>query len=417
MNQKIVIATAILLFTGSGRVLAQTVYTLSSAIDTARQSSPVLKAQYMNIGMAKADEITAKLRPNPNLNNQTLQLTDAGHFPPSTKWSDNVNRQVWWQLTKPIQWPAQRKYKIASATQNIAVANNTYQENVRNLSFNVGNSWVSTWVLKKKLSLLQESKTNLDTLVKINELRFKNQVITQTDLVRTQVLLQQYNLQLTSFFQDYNNELQTLKLLTGATGSVDIDTSSQVESLLPTTTLDSLISQSRENRSDVMLVKSSIEQNSNNIKYQKSLSWPQPELGVIYNPQNAVPYVGFFGTISVPIFDRNQGQIKKAEIQKAQAEQELQATQLQVQTDVSTAYRTYEVQQRNVQQYQGILQQSQQILDNVKYAYLRGGTTIIDFLDAQRSWYDTRLLYYDALQSYYQSYLQLLFVTGLINQL
>lgn len=417
MNQKIVIAVAILLLTGGVRALAQTVYTLSSAIDTARQSSPVLKAQYMNIGMAKADEITAKLRPNPNLNNQTLQLTDAGHFPPNTKWSDNVNRQVWWQLTKPIQWPAQRKYKIASATQNIAVANNTYQENVRNLSFSVGNSWVNTWVLKKKLSLLQESKANLDTLVKINELRYKNQVITQTDLVRTQVLLQQYNLKLTSFFQDYNNELQTLKLLTGTTGSVDIDTSSQVESLLPTAALDSLISQSRENRSDVMLVKSSIEQSSSNIKYQKSLSWPQPELGVIYNPQNSVPYVGFFGTISVPIFDRNQGQIKKAEIRKAQAEQELQATQLQVQTDVSTAYRTYEVQKRNIQQYQGILQQSQQILDNVKYAYLRGGTTIIDFLDAQRNWYDTRLLYYDALQSYYQSYLQLLFVTGLINQL
>lgn len=417
MNQKIVIAVAILLFACSGRALSQTVYTLSSAIDTARQSSPVLKAQYMNIGMARADAITAKLRPNPNLNNQTLQLVDAGHFPTNTKWTDNVNRQVWWQLTKPIQWPAQRKYKIASATQNIAVANNAYQENVRNLSFNVGSSWVNTWVLKRKLGLLQESKANLDTLVKINELRYKNQVITQTDLVRTQVLLQQYNLQLTTFFQDYHNELQTLKLLTGATDSIDIDTAGGIETLLPSATLDSLISQSSENRSDVMLVKSSIEQSSSNIKYQRSLSWPQPELGVIYNPQNSVPYLGFFGTISVPIFDRNQGQIKKAEIQKAQAEQELQATRLQVQTDVSTAYRTYAVQKNNIQQYQRILQQSQQILDNVKYAYLRGGTTIIDFLDAQRNWYDTRLLYYDALQSYYQSYLQLLFVTGLINQL
>lgn len=417
MNQKIVIAAAILLLTGSARTIAQTVYTLSSAIDTARQSSPVLKAQYMNIGMARADETSAKLRPNPNLNNQTLQLVDARHFPANTKWSDNVNRQVWWQLTKPIQWPAQRKYRIASATQNIAVASNTYQENVRNLSFSVGSSWVNSWVLKKKLSLLQESKSNLDTLVKINELRYKNQVITQTDLVRTQVLLQQYNLQLANFFQDYRNELQTLKLLTGVTDSIDIDTSSRIETLLPAGSLDSLISRSREDRSDVQLVKSSIEQTASNIKYQKSLSWPQPELGVIYNPQNSVPYLGFFGTISIPIFDRNQGQIKKARIQKAQAEQELQATRMQVQTDVGTAYHTYEVQQRNIQQYQGILLQSQQILDNVKYAYLRGGTTIIDFLDAQRNWYDTRLLYYDALQSYYQSYLQLLFVTGLINQL
>src|SRR5262245_30004279 len=118
MNKKIVIAVASLLLTGAGKAVAQTVYTLSSAIDTARQSNPVLKAQYMNIGSAHADVITAKLRPNPNLNNQTLQLADAGHFPPNTKWSDNTNRQVWWQLTKPNQWPAQRKYKIESATQN-----------------------------------------------------------------------------------------------------------------------------------------------------------------------------------------------------------------------------------------------------------------------------------------------------------
>ncbi len=417
MNKKIVIAVASLLLTGAGKAVAQTVYTLSSAIDTARQSSPVLKAQYMNIGSAQADVITAKLRPNPNLNNQTLQLADAGHFPPNSKWSDNTNRQVWWQLTKPIQWPAQRKYKIESATQNITVANNTYQENVRNLSWNVGSSWVNTWVLKKKLTLLQESKANLDSLVKINEVRYKNQAITQTDLVRTQVLLKQYDLQLTVFFQDYSNELQNLKLLTGTADSVDVDTSSQVITLLPHVTLDSLIDQSRENRADVALVKSTITQSAGNIKYQRSLTWPQPELGVIYNPQNSVPYVGFFGTISIPIFDRNQGQIKKAEIQKAQAEQSLQATQLQVQTDVSTAYKTYQVQQHNIQQYESVLHQSQQILDNVKYAYLRGGTTIIDFLDAQRNWYDTRLLYYDALQAYYQSYLQLLFVTGLINQL
>lgn len=405
------------MFAASGKIAAQTVFTLSSAIDTARQSSPVLKAQYMNIGAARADVVTARLRPNPNLNNQTLQLADAGQFPPGTKWSDNNNRQVWWQLTKPIQWPAQRKYKIESAIRNIAVANNTYEENVRNLSMNVGSSWISTWVLEKKLALLQQSRAGLDSLVKINEARLKNQVITETDLARTQVLLQQYNLQLTVFFQDYNNELATLKLLTGAADSVQVDTGSIAEVLVPAVTLDSLINQGIENRSDVMLVKSTIAQSASNVQYQQSLSWPQPELGVIYNPQNAIPYVGFFGTISLPIFDRNQGQIKKARIQKAQAEQSLQATQLQVQTDVSTAYKTYLAQKNNISRYEGVLRQSQQILDHVKYTYLHGGTTIIDFLDAQRSWYDTRLLYYDALQSYYQSYLQLLFVTGLINRL
>jgi cobalt-zinc-cadmium efflux system outer membrane protein len=396
---------------------AQTTYTLSAAIDTARLSSPVLKAQYMNIGASQADVVSAKLRPNPNLNNQTMQLVSSDHFAPGTRWASKDNRQVWYQLTKPVQWPNQRKYKIETANKDVVVANDMYQENVRNLSLQVGNSWITCWVLKKRLSLLDDSKSNLDTLVKINELRYKNQVITQTDLSRTRVLLDQYNLQLSVFQQDYQNELQNLQLLTGTTDSIDIDTSSLVQTIAPTAALDSLITQSLENRTDVVLAKSSIDERSSNIKLQKALAVPMPQLGVIYNPQNSVPYIGFYGAIDLPFFNRNQGEIQKAHILQQQAEQELSATRRQVQTDVATSYKTYQLQKQNITKYEGILQQSQQILNNVKYSYLRGGTTIIDFLDAQRNWYDTRLLYYDALQAYYQSYVQLLFATGLINQL
>lgn len=418
MKRAIVLAVAILVVSCIGNVAtAQTSYTLSAALDTARNNSPVLKARYMNISSAQADVITAKLRPNPTLNNQTLQLVRSDHFAADTRWSSNQNRQVWYQVTKPIQWPNQRKYKIETASKDVAVASNTYQEDVRNLSLNVGNSWINCWVLKQRLALLNDSRKNLDTLVRINELRYKNQVITQTDLARTKVLLEQYNLQLNVFNQDYQNELQTLQLLTGNTTPMDVDTSGGILTITPSVTLDSLIAQSMENRSDVVLAKSTIDERNSNAKYQQTLAVPQPEVGVIYNPQNSVPYIGFYGTIDLPFFNRNQGEIRKAHILQQQAQQELSATQRQVQTEVRTAYNTYQLQKQNMEKYTGILRQSQQILDNIKYAYLRGGTTIIDFLDAQRNWYDTRLLYYDSLQSYYQSYLQLLFATGLINQL
>lgn len=418
MKRAIVLSVAILTISCIRNVaIAQTSYTLSAALDTARNNSPVLKARYMNIGAAQADVTTAKLRPNPTLNNQTLQLVRSDHFAPDTRWSSNQNRQVWYQVTKPIQWPNQRKYKIETAGKDVAVANNTYEEDVRNLSLNVGNSWINCWVLKKRLALLNDSRNNLDTLVRINELRYKNQVITQTDLARTKVLLEQYNLQLNVYRQDYQNELQTLQLLTGNTTSMDIDTVSEILTLTPSVTLDSLITQTMEHRSDVVLAKSTIDERTSNAKYQQTLAVPQPEVGVIYNPQNSVPYIGFYGTIDLPFFNRNQGEIKKAHILQQQAQQELSATQRQVQTEVATAYNTYQLQKLNMEKYAGILHQSQQILDNIKYAYLRGGTTIIDFLDAQRNWYDTRLLYYDSLQAYYQSYIQLLFATGLINQL
>ena len=73
--------------------------------------------------------------------------------------------------------------------------------------------------------------------------------------------------------------------------------------------------------------------------------------------------------------------------------------------------------QENTLNFQEVLEQSQTILDNVKYAYLKGGTTIIDFLEAQRSWLDTQQDYFNALEQYRKSYLQLLYATGLINQL
>jgi len=102
---------------------------------------------------------------------------------------------------------------------------------------------------------------------------------------------------------------------------------------------------------------------------------------------------------------------------KQQAEQHLFTIQKQLQTEITNAYASYQLQQQNVQNFQTILEQSQTILDNVKYAYLKGGTTIIDFLEAQRSWLETQQQYYEALQQYRQSNIQLLYATGLINQL
>ena len=70
-----------------------------------------------------------------------------------------------------------------------------------------------------------------------------------------------------------------------------------------------------------------------------------------------------------------------------------------------------------LEKFKIISQQSEQILTSVKYAYLKGGTTIIDFLEAQRTWFDTKKMYYDELYNYSKSYIQLLYATGLINKL
>ena len=93
------------------------------------------------------------------------------------------------------------------------------------------------------------------------------------------------------------------------------------------------------------------------------------------------------------------------------------SAQQQIQTELAIAYYTCKTQKENLVTYKNITKQSEEILNSVKYSYLRGGTTIIDFLEAQRSWLDTQQQYYETLQLYRQSYIKLLYASGLINKL
>ncbi|SJZ64337.1 outer membrane protein, cobalt-zinc-cadmium efflux system [Chitinophaga eiseniae] len=396
---------------------AQTTLTLPGALHAARNNNPFLKPASLNTAIAQSDVVTARLRPNPVLNNQTLHLTDARQWAPDSRFYNGKNNQYWWQLTKQFQLAGQRKYKQQYAAGNVTVAEKAYADTERGVLTETGNKWLDVWYNKVNLELITEAKQNVDSLVKTQEIRLKNQVISSSELARTQLLLEQYQIEYQNAAQRYRNELQNLKLLTGQTDSLTIDDQDPVTSLEMTQQLDSLVSLSMAKRPDVQQAQATITTAKSNISLQRSLAIPSPELGFIWNPQNTVPYFGIFATIELPFFSRNQGEIKKSKILLQQSEQSLSALQQQVNTEVQSTWHTYQVNQETVEKYKNILPKAENILQSVRYAYTKGGTTIIDFLDAQRTWFDTQKMYYDALYNYRKSYLQLLQVTGLINQL
>lgn len=418
MNAKFPTSLVYLLLGISIASVAQQKLTLQQSVQLAKSNNPFLKTSYFDIGIAQTDVISAQLRPNLKLNNQTLQMTNPNTYFKKNETLNNQNRQVWWQLTKTFQLANQRKYKIDFAQTNVLLEQKNYAELQRNLALDVADQWLTVWSLKTKLDLFIQAKNNVDSLVKINELRYKNLVITQTDVIRTKLVAEQYNLQIKTINQQYNSELKKLRLIIGSTDSVMIDTQDQQPmTILGTQNLDSLVSYGLRNRTDAQAAETAIKASDANIRMQHSFAIPQPELGVIWNPQNSVPYLGFFGTVEIPLWSRNQGLIEKSKVQKQQAQQALTATQLQITTDVQTSYQTFLTEQQNLTRYETILTQSEQVLNSVRYSYLKGGTTIVDFLEAQRSWFDTRQLYFDAVLSYRNSYMQLLYATGLINQL
>src|SRR5690554_1192687 len=397
-------------------VNAQENYTLQDALKAARSNNPTLKAEQYEVEFAKSDVLSAKLRLNPTLENESIQLMRRSEFANNTYWYDGQNREVFWHISKPFQWAGQRRNTIAVANKSLSFTEEEYANVERELFLEVAQKWLDVWTTQKQLEIIQTAKNNIDSLTEINQRRYQSQVITQTDLFRTELLAKQYAIQLKNAVQEVKNHQKELGFFLGVNEEVQVDSSANFIFDMPNS-MDSLLTQSLEQRSDIRSAKHLIDISESNVKLQKSLAIPQPELGVIFNPMNTIPYLGISFAIDIPFFDRNQGERKKSFQLREQAESRLFTVQRQIETEISIAYANYTLQQENIEQFEELLIQSESILENVKQAYLRGGTTIIDFLEAQRSWLEIQQEHYEAQQAYIESHVQLLYATGLINQL
>ncbi|MGC3946565.1 MAG: TolC family protein [Chryseolinea sp.] len=408
---------AILLFIAIPFVLrAQQSVNLRETLQRARQHNPDLRVLQQDISAARADRTTAGIKPNPVVNLQLLHMANEIDQAPGTGFFNARNTQYWYQVTKPFQVAGQRQNKITLADQNVERSQFDYDEAARNVYLNAASSWIDVWAAQVNLNILLEGKKNIDSLVMINTYRLKNKVITDTDLARTQLLAEQYNRDIVTARQALLNELQSLRYLLGTSDSLSIQLEDPTFQSV-TLPIDSLLEAGTERRSDILSARKSIDVNRTNISLQKSLAYPQPELGAVYNPQNTTPYLGFYGTVEIPIFNRNQGNREKAQVLELRAEQNLLATERQAETEVVSAYRTYMTQRANLTGYQQNLEKAERILNSVRYSYLKGATSVIDYLEAQRSWLDTQQRYYATMEAFRRSYVNLLYATGMINQL
>ena len=118
--------------------------------------------------------------------------------------------------------------------------------------------------------------------------------------------------------------------------------------------------------------------------------------------------ISLFGSMQLPIFDRNQGEIKRAGFAITQAQEQQLYANGQVLTDVRDAYEGWRANDEVVGLYRsGYLDEAQQSLDITDYAYKHGAASLLDFLDAERTFRATQLAYRQALASYLQALEQL----------
>lgn len=401
------------------------------SLSIANKNNPAYDAERLNLEIARSEIITSGLLPNPSFNNQVIVRGEPESIRNTYTYPQDfggntigvggrkepfhpMNRQDWFQMTMRIPVAGQRQLAIELAKNNLRVARENLKEFQRNLFFITANKWLDVWLSGKKVELYEKAKTFSVDLLRKNEYRLKNEVITKTEFSRTQILDQKYQAQLALEQVNFKNELRKLGVLLGTDKEIMINQRDDFKIPEWLETEDELYDYSYRNRPDLLAYLAQIDSARKDIDLQEAFAYPQPEVGIISNPQNGEKYYGTFLTLPLPVFNRNQGNILKSKSTLIQKQEYLRNIELSLRTEVRNSLAEYKIAKENYDRYKVISNLSNSVRETVEYGYLKGGTTIVDFLEAQRNWLETQSQFYDFYWNYSRTYFQLLYVSSKI---
>jgi cobalt-zinc-cadmium efflux system outer membrane protein len=183
-----------------------------------------------------------------------------------------------------------------------------------------------------------------------------------------------------------------------------------------TLTLEDLQAKAMTLRPDLLAAQRGVNAAQSQIGLAKANAKQDFNVTFDYTHVNASNVAAFYFQIPLPIFNRNQGEVARTYYVLAQSQYLEKAAQQQVATDVKNAYETLLNGRDIVQLYDnGYLKQAQESLDIAQFSYTHGAASLLDFLDAERSYRATELSYRQALASYMGALEQLKEAVGTRN--
>jgi cobalt-zinc-cadmium efflux system outer membrane protein len=361
--------------------------TLEDAIRLASQSNHSLLAARTTIAQNQAQEVTANLRPNPTLFTDWEYLPLPGVHPDAglaTYLHDSTEGDV--GISYLFERGQKRQNRLRAAKDATAVTRSTVLDNERTLAFQVGQLFYNVLLAKSTLDLANADLMSFQETLNISEAQYKAGGMSQNDFLQVKLQLAQFQTNVVQATLSRNLALSDLRQQLGEESvPANYDVTGPFEYQPLTLKIEDLQMKALANRPDLRAAhgKQDVTVSTN------------------YSHVNAISSVTWSVSVPLPIFDRNQGNIAQTRAAISQAkEQQLQA-QGQVLADVRDAYLGVESNSRLVQIYRtGVLDDAKQSRDISEYAFRRGATPLLNFLQAQRSYDAIELSYRQALAAY-----------------
>lgn len=383
---------------------------LESATDQFLKKNLSVQAARLEVGVAEAERVGARLRPRPGLTVSAENLRLSGETPASRLQEYGLT------VAQPIELGNRKTLRTEVAERTIAVSEARLTEVLRRQLFDLKRTYYESVLARVLLNIEQENRDNFEGLVKFNTARFEEGYIAEGELLKVRLERTKFDFAVANAELTFRKAKIRLLELIGEPDyerAARIEVNNQLQAPKAELNLAALKDSALANRPDVKVAEAELSLVESNIKLERSRAKGEVTPYVGYKRVGVDNTVLAGVTVPLPLGNRNQSGIARAEAEQKVAQTNLALARNRALAEVDAAYRAYETAREQVRAYEaGLLRQADESREIQLGAYQEGAAELITLIDAQRTRTEVRANYYRAIFDYYTSLFQLELATG-----
>jgi len=399
----------------SGSACAQKPLTWQEVRERFEAANPSLRAGQIGIDESRAQETTAHLRPNPDFAFSVDQINPFSTQPSPSGTAGNVYQPFAYalpfgSLSYLYERQGKRGLRFESAQKATGIAISQQSDLERTLVFNLRTAFVQTLQEKAIVDLARQNLAYYDHVLDVNRDRFSTGAIAHVDLDRLELQRVQYESDLqTAEVNLRTAKIQVLTLLNDRTPVEQFDVTGPFDFSAQIPLLDDIRQIALDTRPDLKAAMQSVDKAMTDHRLAVANGSTDPTFNMDFARNPPIPvYFGVGINIPLRLFDRNQGEKLRTQLDIGRSQSQAEVTRAQVFSDVDSAYATLTSALTLLQPYKDrYLNQAQSVRDTIEFSYQRGSASLLDFLSAQAEYRSVQVSYLNLVASYLQAANQL----------
>ena len=385
INERKVLKTATLFFAvillccATG-VSAQEV-TLEQALDLFYKNNYDILINRYEIDKAYGDLAAAKIIPNPN-----VSVNYTGY---TTGYARTDNTAQAYRLDQLIELGGKRGYRIKSATEGLEAMRLSHKDTIRTLLIGFYTNYYNLALDGLNIDLATDELKRFDRVLEIGEKRHGAGFLSLIDYTKLKLARIDLENGLTTFSNQYRNDLEIFNLLLGGRGAHK-PLKDQIKEDFPEYKEDSLLETAYGNRFDLLALQRQMQSIEFSQKLARAQRIPDLSVGVEYEGLGTKLESGRGAglSMSIPLFYRNQGEILRRDAEYSQIKVQIEKMRRQIQADIRQALNNYSSGLTIFDAYRKRKAEMEELLQKSEQAFALGGITVLELLDTRKTYRD-----------------------------